>query len=58
MEEKMVDALKRYAGKNKNAIMAMFPEEKSFLDNLLLSSRTEDLANGLKSPLISIRKTK
>jgi len=58
MEEKMVDALKRYAGKNKNAIMAMFPEEKSFLDNLLLSSRTEDLANGLKSPLISIRKAK
>lgn len=58
IEEKMVDALKKYAGKNKNSIMAMFPEEKSFLDNLLLSSRTEDLANGLKSPLISIRKAK
>ena len=58
MEEKMVDALKKYAGKNKNAIMAMFPEEKSFLDHFLLSSRTEDLANGLKSPLISIKKGK
>lgn len=58
IEDKMVDALKKYAEKNKNAILVMFPEEKSFIDKLLLSSRTEDLANGLKSPLISIRKAK
>lgn len=58
IEDKMADALKKYAKRNKNAILAMFPEKKSFLDSLLLSSRTEDLANGMKSPLLSIRKTK
>jgi hypothetical protein len=42
--------------KRKPQLLAMFPADKSWLDKIFTSSKTEDLAYELKVPLISIRK--
>jgi nucleotide-binding universal stress UspA family protein len=49
--------IKKYLKKRKPEIFAMFPEEKSWFDKILFSSKTEELASQLKVPLLSIRKS-
>jgi hypothetical protein len=34
----------------------MFPEDKDWFDKIFISSKTEELANQIKLPLLSIRK--
>lgn len=56
IEKTMIDQLKSYIRKRKPQLLAMFPADKSWLDKIFTSSKTEDLAYELKVPLISIRK--
>lgn len=57
IEEPIVEHLKKYAKKNNDSILVMFPEDKSYFDKLFLSSKTEELAYNLKLPLLTIRKS-
>lgn len=56
VEERMVDVLKKMVSKEKNSIFAMFPEKLNFIEKLFIGSKTEEIAMGLKMPLLSIRK--
>lgn len=56
LEQTMAEQLKKYLAKHKPQILVMFPEEKSWFDKIFISSKTEDMANQLKLPLLSIRK--
>jgi len=57
LELPMADQLKKYLVKHKPQILVMFPEEKSWFDKIFIGSKTEEMANKLKLPLLSIRKT-
>lgn len=54
---KLTDAIKNYVNKNKASIFAIFPEEKSIAEKWIFGSKTEQLAYGLKIPMLSIRKS-
>lgn len=56
LEQTMDEQLKKYLVKHKPQILVMFPEEKSWFDKIFISSKTEEMANQLKLPLLSIRK--
>lgn len=56
LDQTMAEHLKKYLAKHKPQILVMFPEEKSWFDKIFLSSKTEEMANQLKLPLLSIRK--
>ena len=56
IEQTMIEQIKQYLVKRKPQIVVMFPEDKAWFDKLLISSKTEELANQLKLPLLSIRK--
>lgn len=56
LEQTMAEQLKKYLVKHKPQILVMFPEEKSWFDKIFISSKTEEMANQLKLPLLSIRK--
>jgi len=57
IEKTMIEQIKNYLVKRKPQILVMFPENKAWFDKLLVSSKTEELANQLKLPLLSIRKS-
>lgn len=57
IEHTMIDQIKKYLVKSKPQILVMFPEDKGWFDKLFISSKTEELANQLKLPLLSIRKS-
>jgi nucleotide-binding universal stress UspA family protein len=57
LEKTMIEQVKNYLVKRKPQILVMFPENKAWYDKILLSSKTEELANQLKLPLLSIRKS-
>lgn len=56
-EKTMIEQIKNYLVKRKPQILVMFPENKAWFDKLFVSSKTEELANQLKLPLLSIRKS-
>jgi nucleotide-binding universal stress UspA family protein len=56
LEQSMPEQLKKHLVKHKPQILVMFPEEKSWFDKIFISSKTEEMANQLKLPLLSIRK--
>lgn len=49
--------LKKYLAKRKPQILVMFPEERSWFSKIFISGNTEYIANHLKLPLLSIRKS-
>jgi len=57
IEKTMIEQIKNYLVKRKPQILVMFPENKAWFDKLFVSSKTEELANQLKLPLLSIRKS-
>ena len=57
IEQTMIDQIKKYLVKRKPQILVMFPEDKAWFDKLFISSKTEELANQLKLPLLSIKKS-
>lgn len=56
LEQTMAEQLKKYLVKHKPQILVMFPDEKSWFDKIFISSKTEEMANQLKLPLLSIKK--
>lgn len=56
IEQTMLEQIKKYLKKRKPEILVMLPEDKAWFDNLFISSKTEELANQLKLPLLAIRK--
>ena len=56
IEQTMIEQIKKYLVKRKPQILVMFPEDKAWFDKLFIGSKTEELANQLKLPLLSIRK--
>jgi nucleotide-binding universal stress UspA family protein len=56
LDHTMDEQLKKYLVKHKPQILVMFPEEKSLFYKIFISSKTEEMANQLKLPLLSIRK--
>lgn len=54
--QSMAGQLKKYLTKHKPQILVMFPEEKSWFSKVFIISNTEEMANQLKLPLLSIRK--
>lgn len=56
LEQTMAEQLKKYLAKHKPEILVMFPAEKSWFDKIFISSKTEEMANQLKVPLLSIKK--
>ena len=56
IEQPMIEQIKKYLVKRKPQILVMFPEDKAWFDKLFIGSKTEELANQLKLPLLSIRK--
>lgn len=57
IDKPLVDHIQKHIAKTKPEMLAMFPEEKTFFDRLFISSKTEDLANHVRIPLLSIRKS-
>lgn len=57
IEQTMIDQIKKYLVQRKPQILVMFPEDKAWFDKLFISNKTEELANHLKLPLLSIRKS-
>jgi nucleotide-binding universal stress UspA family protein len=57
LEKTMIGQLKSYLVKRKPQILVMFPENRAWYDKILLSSKTEELSNQLKLPLLSIKKS-
>ena len=57
IEQTMIEQIKKYLVKRKPQLLVMFPEDKAWFDKLFISSKTEELANQLKLPLLSIRKS-
>lgn len=56
IEQTMIEQIKKYLVKRKPQLIVMFPEDKAWFDKLFISSKTEELANQIKLPLLSIRK--
>lgn len=56
LDQTIAEQLKKYLVKHKPQILVMFPEEKSWFYKIFVSSKTEEMANQLKLPLLSIRK--
>jgi nucleotide-binding universal stress UspA family protein len=56
IEQTMIEQIKKYLVKTKPQLLVMFPEDKAWFDKLFISSKTEELANQIKLPLLSIRK--
>ncbi|MFO0479046.1 MAG: universal stress protein [Bacteroidota bacterium] len=56
IEQTMIEQIKKYLVKRKPELLVMFPEDKAWFDKLFISSKTEELANQIKLPLLSIRK--
>ncbi|MBK9283982.1 MAG: universal stress protein [Sphingobacteriaceae bacterium] len=56
VEDRMVDVIQRSVNKSKNALFTMFPEKLNFIERIFIGSKTEQIAKGLKMPLLSIRK--
>lgn len=56
IEQTMIEQIKKYLIKTKPQLLVMFPEDKAWFDKLFISSKTEELANQIKLPLLSIRK--
>jgi nucleotide-binding universal stress UspA family protein len=56
LEEPLVDYLKYYTKGEQHAVLAMFTEDRSWLDKILLSSKTEEIAGDLNLPLLTFRK--
>lgn len=54
---KLADAIANYVNKNRSAIFAIFPEDKSFMQKLVYGSRSQELAYQLKIPMLSIRRS-
>lgn len=54
---KLVDSIRNYVNKDKATLFAIFPEEKSFAEKWIFGSKTEQLAYGLKVPMLSIRRS-
>jgi hypothetical protein len=52
----MIEQVKKYLVKSKPQLLVMFPEDKDWFDKIFISSKTEELANQIKLPLLSIRK--
>jgi nucleotide-binding universal stress UspA family protein len=58
IEDPMIDYLKKYMAKKTDAILAMFSNERNFLDRLLLiNSKVVDMSFKLKRPLLAVRKS-
>lgn len=56
LDQTITEQLQKYLVKHKPQILVMFPAEKSWFDKIFLSSKTQEIANQLKLPLLSIRK--
>ncbi len=56
IEQTMIEQIKKYLIKTKPQLLVMFPADKAWFDKLFISSKTEELANQIKLPLLSIRK--
>ena len=56
LEQTMAKQLQKYLVKHKPQILVMFSDEKSWFDKIFISSKTEDMANQLKLPLLSFKK--
>ncbi len=56
IEQTMIEQIRKYLVKTKPQLLVMFPEDKAWFDKLFISSKTEELANQIKLPLLSIRK--
>jgi nucleotide-binding universal stress UspA family protein len=56
LEQTMIEQIKKYLIKSKPQLLVMFPEDKDWFDKIFISSKTEELANQIKLPLLSIRK--
>jgi nucleotide-binding universal stress UspA family protein len=56
IEKTMIEQVKKYLVKSKPQLLVMFPEDKDWFDKIFISSKTEELANQIKLPLLSIRK--
>ena len=56
LEKTMIEQVKKYLVKSKPQLLVMFPEDKDWFDKIFISSKTEELANQIKLPLLSIRK--
>jgi nucleotide-binding universal stress UspA family protein len=57
LEKTMIEQVKKYLVKSKPQLLVMFPEDKDWFDKIFISSKTEELANQIKLPLLSIRKS-
>lgn len=57
LEESMSLHLKRYLSMRKESILAMFEDDKSFIDSIFLSSKTEELVFKLSNPLLAMKKS-
>lgn len=55
MEKTMAEHLKIYMRNQKDAVLAMFPEEKNFFEKIFFQSNTEKEAFKLNKPLLSIK---
>jgi nucleotide-binding universal stress UspA family protein len=56
IEQTMIEQIEKYLVKTKPQLLVMFPEDKAWFDKIFISSKTEELANQIKLPLLSIRK--
>lgn len=56
IDNTMIDQIKNYVRKSKPQLIIMFPEEKKWLENILIGSKTEEFAYNLTIPLMSIKK--
>lgn len=56
MEEPLTKHLKEYMLTQKNGLLAMFTQERDWLDKLFLSSKTEELANDVDLAILSFKK--
>lgn len=56
IEQTTLEQIKKYLQRRKPELLVMFPGERSWFDKLFLSSKTEELAQELRIPLLSIRK--
>lgn len=56
MESTLIDYLRTYINSEKNTILAMFTQDKTWLDRVFMNSITEDMAFDLQIPLLAMKK--
>ncbi|NOT35953.1 MAG: universal stress protein [Saprospiraceae bacterium] len=56
IEKTLIDQIENFIKKTKPEVLAMFPTERSWINKIFNSSKTEDLIYKLKIPLLSIKK--